>query len=822
MVDARTTATSPKPRGTPLSDALFTALTVLGGSLTGFLAARDTLRAAYNGVAESPGPYAILVSLLFGFTVAVAIVWPIRGRERVGAFLALPCVVLFATWIVGAHRLDAGVDRATPALELSTQVERWSVAASDGAAVWTFGAFFAAILFMAAALAFALRGRARAHVRHTTARRVASWMVGFIAIVATAIGIAALRFLPLSSSERAPALAAVLPSGLGVLCTYLAAGALREGPRTEVAKDIVLSFAATAGAIVTIAMMGSLGMIAQAGPLPLSLVVQGLVERRADSMALFLLSLGFVLPPLLALVVALGLPRRAWFDGAARQGVLPVAVALVLLLGPRARAFRAFVDASLLPRALTQQPLRGGSLGACSELVSAHLVKLGPAGVTGAVTVPAKPDGSCDDAALAIDALAKDDDAYLTVDPATPFARVGCIVDALARLRAPRVAADTSGRRGVAFPGCAVRFVGRRDGELACKRVGFADPRCAPFDPAEESDRPLDIELTSPALLRWTNAGHTWKAAQVPLSDLADAVLAQWKASGQHRDEADRGFDVAIVRGNPTDSFARTMDHLATVESVKRKLSHAARYRMAMPYEEEFGEIERPAFDAKLASLGVRVSVFSEASLPPWPEFPATRTPQAIAGGESAHRLALAQCRWAACSSGLEARHRAALGELSVLADPTARIDGRRVGIDAIQRALSLDPSVMPTKTADALTTALLAVAWKEARAQPAPTIVFDAIDLSRISDLSEETLTPALAEVRSGLAECAVVAYPAGDSVLQSDVTLWLRDGRVVWASAEPAPREPCLTSVLERVVVPGSHVTGDVTVRVVGTFRR
>ncbi|MDB4995787.1 MAG: hypothetical protein JWM74_3219 [Myxococcaceae bacterium] len=822
MVDAGDTPATTKVRGTPVGDAAFTIVTVLGGGLIGSLAARDTLRAAYNGILESPGPYAVLVSLLFGFTLAVAIVWQVpRGRERVGALLALPCVVLFVTWIAGAHRLEATALHATPDLELLAQVERSSMAASDGAAVWTFGAFFAAILFMAAALALALRGRARARVRHTTGRRVASWIVGFVAIVATAVGIAAFRFLPLSSSDRAPALAAVLPSALGVLCIYLAAGALREGPRTEVGKDIVLSFAATVGAIVTTAMMAALGMIAQASTLPLSVVIEGLVERRGESMALFLLSLAFVLPPLLALVVALGLPRRAWFDGVVRQGVLPVAVALVMLLGPRARAFRAFVDASLLPRALTQEPLRGGSLDGCNELVSAHLVKLGPAGVTGAVTVPSKPDGSCDEAALAIDALAKDDDAYLTVEPATPFARVGCIIDALARLRAPRVAAGASGRRGVAFPGCAVRFVGQHDGDLACKRVPFADPRCAPFDPTNEPDRPLDIELTSPALVRWTVAGHTWKAAHVPLADLAGAVLAQWKAEGQHRDESDQGFDVAIVRGNPTDSFAQTMDHLATVESVKRKLSYSARYRMPMVYDER-DENERPALDVKLASLDARFTVFSEAALPPWPELPATHAPQAISAAKSAHEAALGQCRWAACSYGLEARHRAALGELSVLENPTGRNDGRLVGIDSIRRALSLDPSVMPTKTTDSETTAMLAVAWNEARALPQPAIVFDAIDLSRVSDLSEETLTPALAEVRNGLAECAAIAYPAGDGVLQSDVTLSLRDGRVVWASADPPPREPCLTSVLERVVIPGSHVTGDVTVRIVGKFRR
>jgi hypothetical protein len=822
MVDARTTPATPdKPHGTPVSDTVLTILTVLGGGLIGFLAARDTLRAAYNGIAESPGPYAVLVSLLFGFTLAVAIVWPIRGRERVGALLAVPCVVLFVTWLLGAHRLEATVSRATPDLELLAQVERWSMAASEGAAVWTFGAFFAAILFMAAALAFALRGRARAQVRHATGRRMASWIVGVVAIVATSVGIAALRFLPLSSSERAPALAAALPSALGVLCIYLAAGALRAGPRTEVAKDMVLSFAATAGAIVTAAMMASLGMIAQASTLPLSVVSEGLVERRADSMGLFVLSLALVLPPLLALLVALGIPGRASFDGAARQGVLPVTIALVLLLGPRALAFRAFADASLLPRALSQQPLPAGSLDACSELVSAHLVKLGPAGVTGAVTFPSKPDGSCDDAAVAIDALAKDEDAYLSVEPATPFARVGCIVDALARLRAPRVAAGASGRRNVAFPGCAVRFVGQRNGDLACKRVPFADPRCTPFDPTNEPDHQLDVELTSPALVRWTLAGHTWKAAQVPLADLAGAVAAQWKTDGQHRDEADASFDVAIVRGNPSDSFAQTMDHLATIESVKRKLSYSARYRMPMPYEDDRQDSERPVFDAKLTSLDTRFVVFTEATLPAWPEFPATHTPQAIAAARSAHEAALAQCRWAACSYGLQARHRAALGELSVLENPTGRNAGRRVGIDSIQRALSLDPSVMPTKTTDAETAAMLAVAWSEARALPQPTIVFDAIDLSRVSDLSEETLTPALLEVRNGLAECAAITYPAADSDLQSDVTLWLRDGRVAWANAE-LPRERCLTSVLERVVVPGSHVTGDVTVRIVGKFRR
>ena len=259
MVDAERT----KPRGTPVGDTLFTIFTVLGGGLIGLLAGRDTLQAAYNGLIESPGPYAVLVSLLFGFTLAVAIVWPIRGRKRVGALLTLPCVVLFLTWVLGAHRLDAGVSRATPDLELLAQVERWSMAASDGVAVWTFGAFFAAILFMAAALTFALRARARAHVRHTTGRRVASWIVGFVAMVGTTLGMAVLHFVPLASSDRAPALAGVLPSAMGVLCIYLAAGALREGPRDEVAKDIVLGFTATVGAIVTAAMMASLGMIAQ-------------------------------------------------------------------------------------------------------------------------------------------------------------------------------------------------------------------------------------------------------------------------------------------------------------------------------------------------------------------------------------------------------------------------------------------------------------------------------------------------------------------------------------------------------------------------------
>jgi hypothetical protein len=808
-----------RPRGTPIADAIFTVATVLGGGLIGFLAARDTLHRIYDAIASSPGPYAILLSLLFALTLAVALVWPLRGRERVGVLLALPPFFLLLTWMIGAHRLEAETRRATADLELRAQVERWSVAASDGAAVWTAGAFFAAILFTSAALTFALRGRARASVRHTTGRRVAAWVVGFTAMLSTGIGIAIVRFVPLASSERAPALAAVLPSALGVLCICLAAGALREGPRQEVTRDVLLSFLATTGAIVATGMMASLGEIAQAGPLPLRLVIPVLEERRGASSTLFFLSLAFVVPPLLTMIIALCQPRRAAFAGIGRLGLLPIVASLLLLLGPRARGFRAFVDASRLPRAITQVPLRGGSLDACAELVSSHVVKVSPAGLTGAVSVALPPEASCDDAALAIDALAKGDDAYLAVDPATPFARVGCIVDALARLRAPRMTVASPLGRGDVFRGCAVSFVGQRNGELVCQRVALGDPRCVPFYPASEPEPKLDIELTSPALLRWTIAGHTRKAKLTPLSELGATVLAEWKESGDHRDPADRRFDVALLRGNPTDSFAQTMDHFATVESVKRKLSrYDGRGPMRTFDGGEDEPDEAPAFDVRLASMGARFAVVTEATLPPWPAFPATHDRNQLGLARDSHDAALAECAWADCSFGLEARHRAALGELRALEATEA---GRLAGIRLLQRALALDPSVEPTKTNDAEMAATLANAWKTARALPQPTIVFDAIDLSRVSDLSEEAILPALVEVQPGLAQCTARLYPAGDSDLQTDVTLWLRDGRVAWANAD-LPRESCLTSVFERVAIPGSHVTGDVTVRVVGKFRK
>jgi len=541
----------------------------------------------------------LAVGLVWGFAAVFGVLagWP-PGRRAV--LLVAPVLSLAAGLVGGLLEGATAARAATTALPLGGRTVVLALGLVRGAAFEGLGLWVASALLAWGALASGARA-SRPPVAGGGRRRLLALLVGGASVAAVMVALRA-RHHPSAWLGASWSAATVLAVALGA--PGLGGDEKRRAASSSALLDaLLLGGLAVLAAAVARGLASAVGL-GDDGPMPER---WGEVVGRMRGRFLHEAApcLWFVVPPPLAALVAArpsrGIPwaRRSRPVLLAGAGLLLALVAAPLLLAPLALALRD-VRPVLTPPGFV---LPVASVGSdCRMMEEDRVVFIGQERLRlGAVDLG--PSSQLDDAAgcaaFAETQLPVSLDVWLTSDARGTFARMGCLLDALAAARGPRVPPGSwHSSRDVATsydPGevssspCTVWWVTEdaTRGSPRCLSLTLGHPSCylGPPHPDEhvEPARTFEITMTddAPFHIRLVAGGlaivRDVTADRPPVMDpagrptfprLVYRVDMEWKVSGSHSNADDHKFDFALLRAAPSTPIAEL---LPAVESIRQR-----------------------------------------------------------------------------------------------------------------------------------------------------------------------------------------------------------------------------------------------------------